>query len=423
MPARTVLPRDQPQITRHLLPTLKTGNISHGQHKGHRSDRPHSRLRHQQPRFFVLLRSFHHGLVEQADLPIQHLSYPEQVFSPPAGPQRERQLAEHLLARFAPQLSLLGHTLIHRQVLQFGLHLRAYSHQLVAMDQQLPQILLFPGRSPDPRKPSFQQQFQNKRGIPAIVLLLAHVRNANLRRVSDPHVVPQCRGHLHKPLTVPGRLHPDQSRPRQSTVKLLRFSRRMLQFLFSGLSRHRIQPTNLLPTGVVITSNNHHRRLLSTELLRSSNQKHTRPPVGAFALIQSILAPLFHPRVGNLTLTLKSFNDLRFHSNANKKVIDKQCTSVLFSPVFACLEPRSVCTVYPACPELGRELRGEPRSAATQPRTALTSLPTACTRPRGSHSRRNVFRINTYKSLSKQTPLTVTESYSYKKPGGGGCYG
>src|SRR6266436_5735506 len=39
----------------------------------------------------------------------------------------------------------------------------------------------------------------------------------------------------------------------------------MFQFLFSGLSSRRVQPTNLLPTGVVITSNKHHRRLLPTE--------------------------------------------------------------------------------------------------------------------------------------------------------------
>src|SRR5882672_7220695 len=100
---------------------------------------------------------------------------------------------------------------------------------------------------------------------------------------------------------------------------------------------------------------------------------------------------LFHARVGNLTLTFRSFNDLRFHSNANKKVIDTQYTFVLFSCVFA----------------------------ATQPRTVFTSLPNACTPPRGSHSRRNAFRINTYESLSKQTTLTVIESYSYKKQGGG----
>jgi len=56
--------------------------------------------------------------------------------------------------------------------------------------------------------------------------------------------------------------------------------------------------------------------------------------------------------------------------------------------------------------------------AATQLRTVLTSLPNACTPPRGSNSRRNIFRINTCKSLSKQTTLTVIESHSCKKQGG-----
>ena len=59
--------------------------------------------------------------------------------------------------------------------------------------------------------------------------------------------------------------------------------------------------------------------------------------------------------------------------------------------------------------------------AATQPRTVFTPLPTASTPPRGSNSHRNLFRINTYKSLSKQTTLTVVESYSYKKHRGWGA--
>src|SRR6266446_7641791 len=158
------------------------------------------------------------------------------------------------------------------------------------MDQQLPQILFLSGRSPDPRKPPFHQQFQNQRRVAPVVFLGAHLTGANLRCISDPHVVPLCRGHFHKPLTVPGGLHPDKSRCGQLPIKPLGFSRPMLQLLFSRLSSDRVQPTNLLPTGVVITSNKHHRRLLSTEWLRSSNQKHTRPPIGAFALIQSILA-------------------------------------------------------------------------------------------------------------------------------------
>src|ERR1700674_1081292 len=158
------------------------------------------------------------------------------------------------------------------------------------MDQQLPQILFLSGRSPDPRKPPFHQQFQNQRRVAPVVFLGAHLTGANLRCISDPHVVPLCRGHFHKPLTVPGGLHPDKSRCGQLPIKPLGFSRPMLQLLFSRLSSDRVQPTNLLPTGVVITSNKDHRRLLSTELLRSSNQKHTRPPIGAFALIQSFPA-------------------------------------------------------------------------------------------------------------------------------------
>src|SRR5437867_9544480 len=77
--------------------------------------------------------------------------------------------------------------------------------------------------------------------------------------------MPSRRGHLHEPLTVPGRLHANQSRPRQSTVKLFCFCRCVLQLLLSRLTCNRVQPTNLLPTRVIITSNKHHRRLLPTE--------------------------------------------------------------------------------------------------------------------------------------------------------------
>jgi len=47
-------------------------------------------------------------------------------------------------------------------------------------------------------------------------------------------------------------------------------------------------------------------------------------------------------KVGNLTsaLTASNFSVFRVHSNANKKVIDKQCTFMLFSPVFATRKSR-----------------------------------------------------------------------------------
>jgi hypothetical protein len=36
MSARTVFPRNQPRITRHLLPTLEAVHVTHRQHKRHR---------------------------------------------------------------------------------------------------------------------------------------------------------------------------------------------------------------------------------------------------------------------------------------------------------------------------------------------------------------------------------------------------
>src|SRR6266404_4207206 len=46
----------------------------------------------------------------------------------------------------------------------------------------------------------------------------------------------------------------------------------MLQLPLARLSRRRVQPTNLLPTGVIITSNNHHRRLLPTDSFGPPNR-------------------------------------------------------------------------------------------------------------------------------------------------------
>src|ERR1700682_6474983 len=46
----------------------------------------------------------------------------------------------------------------------------------------------------------------------------------------------------------------------------------MLQFSLFRLPSRRVQPTNLLPTRVVITSNNPHRRLLLTDSFGSPNR-------------------------------------------------------------------------------------------------------------------------------------------------------
>jgi hypothetical protein len=84
--------------------------------------------------------------------------------------------------------------------------------------------------------------------------------------------VPQQGKQFHKPLAVPGRLHTDENRALQSPVKTLGFSRCMIQLLLLGFSRNCVYPTNLLPTGVKITSNNYHRRLLPTDSFGSPNR-------------------------------------------------------------------------------------------------------------------------------------------------------
>src|SRR6266852_3035366 len=95
-----------------------------------------------------------------------------------------------------------------------------------------------------------------------VMLLLPHIAGPDLRRIANPHFVPQGRYHLHEPLAVAGGLHADPRRCRQLPVKLLRISRGMYQFLLADLPGRFVKPRNLLPTGVKIASNKHHRRLL-----------------------------------------------------------------------------------------------------------------------------------------------------------------
>src|SRR5713101_1803078 len=97
------------------------------------------------------------------------------------------------------------------------------------------------------------------------MLLLPHFAGADLRGVSDPHVMSQRRDHLHKPLAVPGRFHADQCRCWDLPVEPFGLPSAVFQLFLLRLPRGCLHPTNLLPTGVVITSNNHHRRLLPTE--------------------------------------------------------------------------------------------------------------------------------------------------------------
>src|SRR6266404_5150686 len=103
------------------------------------------------------------------------------------------------------------------------------------------------------------------------------------------------------------------------------------------------------------------------------------------------------------TLPPSLFNAFPLHSNANKRVIGLRCTSMLFSPVFVHSDLRSAThrprllsprpTVLAACPATPHHFRFSP----------LHLLVLS-----------NFFRINTYKSLSKQTTLTFFRINTYK---------
>jgi hypothetical protein len=118
---------------------------------------PTPRLGLQQLRHFVSLSGFFRRLVQLSDLLIQTLEQNQQVLTPLPRPTFERQLAQRLLSCLTPQLALLLHPAVHRQMLQPVFHPRPDLHQLVPMDQQLPHIPLLSRRHPQPRKPPLPQ--------------------------------------------------------------------------------------------------------------------------------------------------------------------------------------------------------------------------------------------------------------------------
>src|SRR5712664_4222676 len=171
-------------------------------------------------------------------------------------------------------------------------------------------------------------------------------------------------------------------------------------------------------------------------------------------------APGLGSRTSNFA-TCNPFNTLHFHSNASKKVIDTQCTSVLFSRVFVYTEP--VFATRKSRPALPAPLPFLPSShsslffsevcslffltAVSQP-FVCQSLRYSFHRDGGSHPSSQelcaIFasccsplpvpkprrplplrapksrRINTCKSLSKQRTLTYFGMIDLQKTGGEG---
>src|SRR5262249_39272215 len=159
------------------------------------------------------------------------------------------------------------------------------------MNQQLSQVFLFSRRNPDPRKPFFCEQLHQQPRVPLVVLLLTCVAGANLCRVPNPQLMPYTPYRFDEPLAVPGGFHPHPRTGWELAVELLHRSRCMHQLLIPCLTGRAIQPRNLLPTGMKITSNKNH-KAPSVPRVSVLNQRLLGPRLGAFSLIQSTLCVL-----------------------------------------------------------------------------------------------------------------------------------
>ena len=94
--------------------------------------------------------------------------------------------------------------------------------------------------------------------IPSIRPLLPYLLGRNPRGIADPHFMPHLRQQVHKPMAVAGRLQPHTHRPAQLPIKSFGFSVAMHQLPFLNLSGFCIDPSDLLKTGMVITTYNDH---------------------------------------------------------------------------------------------------------------------------------------------------------------------
>src|SRR5271168_1548618 len=111
--------------------------------------------------------------------------------------------------------------------------------------------------------------------------------------------MPQSHHQLHKPLTVPSSLHANPCPRRKLPVELLHRSRFVHQLVVPRFSGLPVQPRNLLPTRMKITSNKNHKAPsvpLSFGPQPKANTAHVRSLLSYPINPQSAKKPLGGPR-------------------------------------------------------------------------------------------------------------------------------
>src|SRR5256885_3058465 len=94
--------------------------------------------------------------------------------------------------------------------------------------------------------------------LPPIRSLLPHLLGADPGCISNPHFMAHLRQQVHKPMAVARRLQPHTYWPAELTVKPFRLSVTVRQLAFLHFSCFRIDPSDLLKTGMIITTYNVH---------------------------------------------------------------------------------------------------------------------------------------------------------------------
>ena len=136
--------------------------------------------------------------------------------------------------------------------------------------QQLSQITILRTGYPDARKIILPQQSQQQSSVLPVRLLLAHSLGFDLRCIADPQLHTEFCQQALEPAGVARGLDPyshADSPPRQFPVKLLGFSRTVVQLPFHILSRFCVYQRDVLVARVIIYAYNDHVRLLSPEPL------------------------------------------------------------------------------------------------------------------------------------------------------------
>ena len=182
-----LLAGNQAHLSCPMPPARKPPDLAQRKHRGQAHHRAHSPDASSATALPATAPPPLYRLIQCLDPLLQIRQQVQQIVSPPRRPAIQFQSAQQLLPCLGPQLSLLLHPLVQRNVLQLVLHPRAHLHQRVPMLQQLPQIPLLHAGHPDAGKIIFPQQLQQVARVPHIGLLLARRLRPNHPRIPRSH--------------------------------------------------------------------------------------------------------------------------------------------------------------------------------------------------------------------------------------------